>query len=82
MMRLPVRSRSGNLMLAVLGAIYAVGAIVVLAWLVIDGGNALAMIDRILQLALLVAAACGVWFIVNALENLGLRHAQQRSAHR
>ena len=82
MVRLPVRSRSGNLMLAVLGGIYAVSAVVVLAFFVIDGWSALDTIDLILQMALLVAAACSVWAIVHALENLGLRHQTQRSAHR
>lgn len=82
MMRLPVRSRSGNMMLAVLGGIYAVSAVIVLALFVIDAWSALATIDLILQMALLVAAGCGVWAIVNALENLGLRHQPQRSAHR
>lgn len=82
MVRLPVRSRSGNVMLAVLGGIYALGAVVVLALFVIDAWSALAAIDLLLQMALIVAAACGIWFIVIALENLGLRHPQQRSAHR
>ena len=79
MMRLPVRSRSGNMMLAILGGIYAVSAVIVLAFFVIDGWSAHDKVDFILQMALLVAAACGVWAIVNALENLGLRH---RPAHR
>lgn len=78
----PVRSRSGNMMLAILGGIYAVSAVVVLAIFVIDAWSAHGMIDRILQFALIIAAACGVWFIVNALETLGLRHHTHRSAHR
>jgi hypothetical protein len=39
-------------------------------------------VDRLMQFALVVAGACGVWFLVNALENLGFRtqHRQQRRA--
>jgi len=82
MMRLPVRSRSGNMMLAVLGGIYAVSAVIVLAVFVIDGWSTHDTVDLILQMALVIAAGCGVWFIVNARENLGLRQQTQRSAHR
>ena len=82
MVRLPVRSRSGNVMLAVLGGIYALSAVAVLARFLADGWSALATIDLVLQLAVLFAAVCGIWFIANALANLGLRQAQQRSAHR
>jgi hypothetical protein len=82
MVRFPVQSRRGNVMLALLGGIYALGAVVVLVLFVIDVGIAPAMIDLVLQVALLGAAACGVWFIVIAIQNLGLRHTQQRSAHR
>lgn len=82
MVRLPVRSRSGNVVLALLGGIYALSAVVVLALFVRDVWSTLGTTDLILQMALLIAAAGGIWFIVIALENLGLRQAQQRSAHR
>ncbi len=79
MVRLLVRSRSGNLVLAVLGFIYTVSATAVLAWFVIDVWRAAVTVDRLMQFALIAAGACGVWFVVNALENLGFRNHRQWS---
>jgi hypothetical protein len=75
MMRMLLRSRSGNLCLAVVGGIYAFSALAVLVYFVTEQWVvAASLADRILQFALVVAAACGVWFVVTALENLGRRH--------
>ena len=73
MMRLLVRSRRWNWVLAILGSIYAVSAIVLLVWYVIDVWGAVAMTDRIMQIALLGSAIYGIWILANALANLGLR---------
>jgi cell division protein FtsW (lipid II flippase) len=73
-MRLMVRSRRGNLVLASLGFVYTVSATAVLAWFVIDVWRAAVAIDRLMQMALIIAGACGIWFVVTAMENLGLRH--------
>jgi len=81
MLRIPVQSRNANVALVVIGAIYALGALVVLAWFIIDVRNAAAMLDRVMQLGLLVAAMCGVWFIANALENLGVRFSRRGLPH-
>lgn len=70
--RVVVHSRSGNIVLAVLGAVYAVGAIAALIAFALDVQGAAAIIDRALQFGLVVAAACGVWFLVTGLENLGV----------
>lgn len=67
-----VHSRSGNIVLAVLGAVYAVGAIAASIALVVEVRDAAAITDRALQLGLVAAAACGVWFVVTGLENLGV----------
>lgn len=72
MPRVIVRSRNGNLVLAVLGAIYSVGAIAALVAFAVDVWNAAAIVDRALQLGLIVAAGCGVWFLLTGLENLGV----------
>lgn len=72
-MRLLVRSRSGNLMLVVLGGIYAVSALIVLAWFVVEMWQVVGTAERLMQFALVVAGACGIWFIVNALANLSVR---------
>ena len=72
-MRLPVRSRSGNVVLAVVGSIYAVSALSILIWFVSEVWGAARMSDRVLQFALVAAAACGFWIVTHALRNLGLR---------
>ena len=71
-MRMVIRSRSGNFVLAALGVIYAVSALVVLVWFVVDSWSAAATLDRALQLCLAASVACGVWFTVTAVENLGV----------
>jgi len=79
-MRLPVRSRSGNVVLAVVGSLYAVSSLSILLWFIFEVWSAADMPDRVLQFALAVAAACGLWIVLRALENLGLRQ-QQRPWH-
>ena len=87
MARVVVRSRSGNVVLAILGAVYALAATVVLAVLVGEVWNAAAVIDRAIQLSLVGSVVCGLWFIAIAFDNLGLRvpwrglpHIPRRSA--
>lgn len=82
MVRLLVRSRSGNLVLAVLGFVYTVSAAAVLAWFVVDVWRAAVTVDRLMQFALIGAGACGAWFVLNALENLGLRNHRVWSMHK
>ncbi|HYO75703.1 MAG TPA: hypothetical protein VE010_04505 [Thermoanaerobaculia bacterium] len=65
-----VRSRNGNFVLAFLGAVYALSAIAVLAWFVVDVWQAATLIEFAMQLALAVSAAVGLWFIAIAMENL------------
>ena len=79
-MRVLVRSRSGNFILAIVGAIYALSAIAVFGWFAVDVWRSGAMVDLLLQIALLAAAACGVWFLSIARQNLRLRG--QRTAHK
>ena len=79
-MRLPVRSRSGNVVLVIVGGIYALSALSLLLWLIFEVWSAATLFDRALQLALIVAAASGLWIVLSALENLGLRH-QPRHWH-
>ena len=68
--RVLVRSRNGNLILAVLGAVYALSAIAVLLWFVVDVWRAARLIDFLMQMALVASAACGIWFVSIALANL------------
>jgi hypothetical protein len=68
--RVLVRSRSGNLILAFVGGVYALSSLAVLAWFVVDIWQAARIADFILQVALVTSAACGVWFVSIALANL------------
>ncbi len=72
-MRLPVRSRSGNVVLAIVGGIYALSALSILLWFIFEVWSAATMFDRALQFALAVAVGSGLWIALSALENLGLR---------
>ena len=76
-MRLPVHSRSGNIVFAVLGSVYAVSALSILVWFVVEVWDAAKLSDRVLQFALAAAAVCGFWIALRALENLGLHHQQR-----
>lgn len=82
MMRLPVRSRRWNLILAIVGSIYAVSAVILLAWFVVDVWNAGRFSDRVMQIGLVLAAACGIWFTISAIENLGFRMQKPWYPHR
>ena len=82
MLRVLVQSRVGNVVLAAIGLLYAVASIAVLVWLVIDVWQASTMFDHLIQLALLGSAACGVWFLVNARENLQSSDRADHSASR
>jgi len=81
MKQVPVRSRSGNRALAILGALYALSSIAVLIWFVADVWTAAAAIDLLLQLAVAASAVCGAWFCAIAFRNLGLR-PRQHAVHK
>lgn len=73
MRRAFLRSRNGNLVLAVVGAVYTVASLAVLVWFVADVWGAAGMTDRVLQLALIASGLCGYWFLRSALDNLGAK---------
>jgi hypothetical protein len=75
--RVLVRSRNGNFILAFVGVVYALSALAVLAWFVVDVWQAAALIDFLLQVALAGSAVCGFWFISIALDNLRHRGASK-----
>lgn len=81
MARLVLRSRSGNVVLAVLGAVYTVAALVALIALVRDVWNAVGLSELALQAFLLGAIACGLWFLMSALENLGVHVSPRDLPH-
>lgn len=73
MRRAFVRSRNGNLVLAVVGTVYVVASLAVLVWFTVDVWEAAGMTDRVIQLGLVAAGLCGYWFLRSALANLGVR---------
>ena len=70
MLRVPIRSRSGNTLLAVAGAIYVLGALLALAKVVRDAVAFAALLDRAVLVVLVAAAAGGIWFIAVGMTNL------------
>lgn len=75
--RVLVRSRNGNFILAVVGAVYALSAVAVLGWFIIDAWASAATLDRVLQIALAASALCGLWFF-----SIGRSNLRMRSGHR
>lgn len=72
MARVILRSRSGNVVLAVLGALYTVAAMAALIALAGEVWNVLRLSDLALHAMLIAAAAFGVWLLLTGLENLGV----------
>jgi hypothetical protein len=70
--RIQIRSRSGNVALGVIGAIYLVCGIGTLLFYLVTSWGAAALIDRFLQLTLAGSALAGAFFLVTAAGNLGL----------
>jgi uncharacterized membrane protein YcjF (UPF0283 family) len=81
-MRLQVRSRIGNALLGLLGAVYTIAALSLLAYAVVQTWAAQSLVDYAAQVVLLVAAAVGIFFIITAKENLHLDPMQRLSAIR
>jgi hypothetical protein len=65
--------------LAVVGSLYVVSALSMLVWFVFEVWSAADPADRVLQVALAAAAACGLWIVLRALQNLGRAGALYRS---
>jgi len=72
MLRARIRSRGGNLALAAIGVIYVVAAISLSVSIITDMGSPPSLRELVIVMALLMAAVCGAWFTVSALENLGI----------
>src|SRR5438874_6982056 len=68
-----IRSRSGNVALGLVGAIYFLSAIGTLLLYVITSWGAAALIDHLLQLTLIGSAVAGAAFLMIAADNLKLR---------
>jgi hypothetical protein len=69
--QIAIRSRSGNLALAVIGVAYILCALVTLFFF--DVRFASSLVDRFLQLALVGSALAGALFLRIGARNLGVR---------
>jgi hypothetical protein len=61
--------------------VYAVVALVALAAVLRNAFAARALLDAMLQVLLAGAAGCGIWFVLVALDNLGVFPHNRRGAH-
>lgn len=67
-----IRSRSGNMALALLGLVYFLAALVTLLFFVVTSWSGASMVDRVLQLALAGSAFAGALFLHIGAQNLGV----------
>ena len=70
--RIEIRSRSGNVALAVVDAIYLVCAITTLMFYLVSSWGTTGLLDALLLLTLAGAALAGVFFMATAAGNLGV----------
>jgi hypothetical protein len=66
-----IRSRSGNVALGAVGAIYFIAAVGTLFLYLSTAWGAAGLIDHLLQFMLIVSALAGAAFLVIAADNLG-----------
>jgi NADH:ubiquinone oxidoreductase subunit 6 (subunit J) len=66
-----IRSRSGNIALAVFGLLAFVGAIAVLLFFVATTWSSASLADRVLQAALVLSALAALYFLQTAARSLG-----------
>ena len=78
-MRVEIRSRVGNVVVGVLGAVYAVAAAVLFVAHFLQTRGAASLVDRAIQLLLIVVVAVSIWFILIA--RRGLRTDGRDGAH-
>jgi hypothetical protein len=71
--QITIRSRSGNMALALAGMVYFLGALVTLSFFVVTSWFGASMVDRVLQLALVGSAFAGAFFLHVGAQNLGVR---------
>lgn len=74
LLSIQVRSRSGNVILALMGVVYTAAAVTLATWLVRDSWQAIGRSEMALLLLLGTSAIAGVWFVRIALESLGMLH--------
>jgi hypothetical protein len=81
MTRVRVRSHRGNVVLAIVGLLYAVAGGIALLVIAADVWNRAGLADRLLLICLAAAVAGGVWLTRVGLENLGVQVFRRRQPH-
>ena len=74
-----IRSRWGNMLLAIAGGVYALAALVLLVPFLINTWNGAAVFDRAVQLGLLIVFITGLLFLQIAFRDLGIRLSWRRT---
>lgn len=72
-MRVEIHSRTGNAVLGVLGVLYLLAAAALLVYDIVETWGAASLTDRAIQILLILSAAAGAYFVLNASRNLSLR---------
>jgi hypothetical protein len=76
--RIAIRSRSGNVALGVVGAIYFVSALLTLMLYVVSSWGGASLLDHLLQLMLVASALAGAFLLATAAGNLGIDFRARR----
>jgi len=79
-MRIQLRSRTGSIVVGILGVVYAVAAAAILVLYVVETWAAASLIDRALQLALAGVIVISAWFMIIAARSLGIPLSRRRGA--
>ena len=69
-MRVEIHSRRGNVVIGVVGVIYAVSALALLTMHVLQTIGAASLLDRAIQLLLIAVIAVSAWFMAIAARGL------------
>jgi hypothetical protein len=72
-MLVEIRSRRWNFVIGALGVVYAITALVLLIFHLVQTWGAVSLIDRAIQIALVMAVAVSIWFILVAARGLGIQ---------
>lgn len=81
MLAVKVRSRIGNIVMAVIGVLYAVAAPALLVWYVVDTWRAVSRADILIGVSLLVASFAGIVLLQSGVRNLLRNRAGARVPH-
>ncbi|HUP44605.1 MAG TPA: hypothetical protein VM779_03735 [Thermoanaerobaculia bacterium] len=72
-MRVEIRSRLGNIVVGILGVVYAAAGLVLFAIHFVQTWGAASLTDRAIQLLLIAVIAVSGWFVSIAVHGLGVQ---------